>query len=78
MMAAGNGMRDQSEEALNRVDEEGPDPIWTKVFDDKGCNEGILAIWRRKYLFPFGDIAPLYDSEVKAADAFNNELEDME
>lgn len=57
-------MKVQSDHALGRKDE-GPDPIWQKVFDDKGCNEGVMAIWRRKYLFPFGDIAPLYESAQK-------------
>lgn len=65
-MAAGNGMKYQSNQVTQLIQGEGPDPIWRKVFDDKGCNEGVMAIWRRKYLFPFGDIAPIYESEQKA------------
>ena len=25
--------------------------------------EGVLASWKRKYLFPFGDIAPISESK---------------
>ena len=69
-------MRMQTDGAMQH--EEGADPLWAKVFDDQGCNEGVMAVWRRKYLFPFGDIAPLSEADCNKIEAHPTGLSEMD
>ena len=38
--------------------------VWRKIFNANE-NTNMLDQWKKKYLFPFGDIAPLGDHDRK-------------
>ena len=40
--------------------------IWKKVFSAHGGEEGGLEAWKKKYLYPFGNIAPVPDFDLGA------------
>ena len=49
-----------------KVKMDNAEKVWNKIFkpDAKLGKLGILYQWKAKYLFPYGDIAPLRDFET--------------